>query len=161
MDDWDEDSESSWKVCGLKQVSGIHCYLPGIEIKNHPKSVCNGSFHQNKPCSLLSQILTYRTPYIMCIDAKTARYWKYLPTDTQVDFPPGSTFQPNRKVVATSLSFINTLCSRFERTNGKQQQSLHNTVKGTVWIFFSWRSWSTWTPVPNTKSLWVKKPYHR
>ena len=28
-----------------KQVSGIHFDLPGIEIKNPPKSICYGSFH--------------------------------------------------------------------------------------------------------------------
>ena len=51
----------------------------------------------------------------MYIDAKTARCWKYLPTDTHIRFPLGSTFQPNRTAVATGLSFINTLCTRSER----------------------------------------------
>ena len=50
-----------------------------------------------------------------CIDAKGARCWKNLPTDTHIHFPPGSTFQPNRNAVATGLSFINTLCTRSER----------------------------------------------
>ena len=50
----------------------------------------------------------------MCIDAKSARCWKYSPTDSHIHFPPGSTFQPNRTAVATSLSFINTLCTRSE-----------------------------------------------
>ena len=50
----------------------------------------------------------------MYIDAKSARSWKYLPTDTQIHFPPGSNFQPNRNAVATGLSFINTLCTRSE-----------------------------------------------
>ena len=59
-----------------KQVSGIHFDLPGIEIKNPPKSICNGSFHQKKSYPHLSQILTIRTPYTMCIDAKSARCWK-------------------------------------------------------------------------------------
>ena len=31
-----------------KQVSGIHFDLPGIEINNPPKPVCQRSFHQNK-----------------------------------------------------------------------------------------------------------------
>ena len=56
-----------------KQVSGIHFDLPGIEIKNPPKSICYGSFHQNKSYPHLSQILTIRTPYTMFIDAKSAR----------------------------------------------------------------------------------------
>ena len=51
----------------------------------------------------------------MCIDAKSARCWKYSPADTDTHFPAGSTFQPNRKAVAIFLSFINTLCNRFER----------------------------------------------
>ena len=49
-----------------KQISGIHFDLPGIEIKNPPKSICHGSFHQNKSYPHLSQILTIRTP-IRCI----------------------------------------------------------------------------------------------
>ena len=51
----------------------------------------------------------------MCIDAKSAHCWKYTSTDTGIHFPPGSTFQPNRKAVATGLSFMNTLCTRSER----------------------------------------------
>ena len=98
-----------------KQVSGVHFDLPGIEIKNPPKSICYGSFHQNKSYPHLSQILTIRTPYTMCIDAKSARCWKYSPTDSHIHFPPGSTFQPNRAAVATGLSFIDTLCTRSER----------------------------------------------
>ena len=98
-----------------KQVSGIHSDLPGIEIKNPPKSTCYGGFHQNKCCPHLSQFFTIRTPYTMCIDAKSARCWKYSPTDTHIHFPPGSTSQPNRNPVATGLSFINTLCTRCER----------------------------------------------
>ena len=50
----------------------------------------------------------------MFIDAKSDRCWKYSPTDTQIHFPPGSTFQTNRTAVATGLSFINTLCTRSE-----------------------------------------------
>ena len=71
-----------------KQVSGIHFDLPGIEIKNPPKSICFGSFHQNKSYPHLSQILTIRTPYTMYIDAKSARCWKYSPIDTHIHFPP-------------------------------------------------------------------------
>ena len=97
-----------------KHVSGIHFDLPGIEIKNPPKSICYGSFHQNKSYPHLSQILTIRIPYRMYIDAKSARCWKYSPTDTHIHFPPGSTFQPNRTAVATGLFFINTLCTRSE-----------------------------------------------
>ena len=53
-----------------KQVSGIHFHLPGVETKNPPKSICYGSFHQNKWYPHLSQIVTIRTPYTMYIDAK-------------------------------------------------------------------------------------------
>ena len=56
-----------------KQVSGICFDLPGIEIKNPPKSICYGNFHQNQSCTHLLQILTIKTPYTMCIDAKSAR----------------------------------------------------------------------------------------
>ena len=37
-----------------KKVSGIHSDLPVIEIKNPPKSICYGSFHQNKSYPNLS-----------------------------------------------------------------------------------------------------------
>ena len=97
-----------------KQVSGILFDLPWIEIKNLSKSICYGSFHRNNSYPHLSQFLTIRTPYTMYVDAKSARCWKYSPTDTQILFPPGSTFQPNRTAVATGLSFINTLCTRYE-----------------------------------------------
>ena len=62
-----------------KQVSGIHFDLPGIEIKNPPKSICYGSFHQNKSYPHLSQISTIRTPYTMYIDAKVPVAGKIRP----------------------------------------------------------------------------------
>ena len=61
-------------------------------------------------------MLTIRTPYTMCIDAKSASCWKCSPADTHTHFPPGSTFQTNRNTVATGLSFINTRCTRSERS---------------------------------------------
>ena len=48
----------------------------------------------------------------MSIDAKSARWWKFLPTDCHIHFAAGSAFQPNRTAVTTGLSFINTLCTR-------------------------------------------------
>ena len=78
-----------------KQVSGMHFDLPGIEIKNPPRLICYGSFRQNKSFPHLSQFLNIRAPYTMCIDAKSARCWKFSPTDSHIHFPPGSTFQMN------------------------------------------------------------------
>ena len=52
----------------------------------------------------------------MCIEAKSDRCWEYSPADTHTLFPPGSTFQPNRNVVFAGLSFINTFCTRSERS---------------------------------------------
>ena len=98
-----------------KQVSGIHFDWPGVELKNPPNSLCYGCFHQNKLYPHLSQILTIRLPCTMYIDAKSARCWKYSPEDSQIHFPPGSTFQPNRQAVSTGLSFINTLCIQSEK----------------------------------------------
>ena len=72
-----------------------HFDLPEIEIKNPPKSICNGSFHQNCSYPHLSQISTIRTFYTMCIGAKSSRGWKLSPADTHTHFPPGSIFQPN------------------------------------------------------------------
>ena len=69
----------------------------------------------------------------MCIEAKSARGWKYLPAHIHTHFPPGSSFQPNGNAVATGLSFINTLCTRSERNlpilrenNKKYQITLPN-----------------------------------
>ena len=98
-----------------KKVSGIRFDLPGIEMENPPKSICWDSFYQNKSYPHLSQILTIRIPYTMCIDAKSARCWKRSPTDTHIQFSFSSNFPPNRTALGTSLSFINTLCTRFER----------------------------------------------
>ena len=99
-----------------KQVSGIHSDLPVMELKNPPHSLCYGSFHQNKPYPNLSQILTIRLPYTMYIDAKSVRCCKYTPKDSRIHFPRGSTFQPNRQAVSTGLSFVNTLCTRSEKS---------------------------------------------
>ena len=48
-----------------KQVSGNHFDLPGIEIKNTPKSICCGGFHQNKFYPHLLESLTIRTPCLL------------------------------------------------------------------------------------------------
>ena len=98
-----------------KQVSGIHFDSPGIELKISPNSLCCDCFHQNKLYPHLSQIVTIRLPYTMYIDAKSARCWKVSAEDSQIHFPPGSTFQSNRQIVSTGLSFINTLCTRSEK----------------------------------------------
>ena len=111
-----------------KQVSGTHFDLPGIDLKNPPNSLCYGCFHQNKLYPHLSQRLTIQLPYTMYIDAKSARCWKFSPEDSQIHFPLGSTFQPNRQAVSTGLSFINTLCTRSKKylpipmENHKNQQ---------------------------------------
>ena len=97
-----------------KQVSGIHFDLPGIALKEPPNTVCYGSLHRNKAYPFISRILTIRTPHAMHIDAKSARCWKYSPEDPHARFPLGSAFQPNRKAVATGLSFVNVLCTQSE-----------------------------------------------
>ena len=50
----------------------------------------------------------------MHIEAKSARCWKYSPEDPHAHFPPGSTFHPNCKAVATGLSFVHVLCTQSE-----------------------------------------------
>ena len=52
----------------------------------------------------------------MYIEAKSARYLRFSPEDSLLHFPPGSTFQLNRQVVSTGLSFINTLCTQSEKS---------------------------------------------
>ena len=104
-----------------KQVSGIQFGLPGMEIKNPPKSICYSSFHQNKSFSHLLQILTIRTPHTMCIDAKSSRYWKYSPIDTHIHFPPGSTFQSNRKLKFSTNFYRSTMELKIRFFNNKIQ----------------------------------------
>ena len=86
-----------------QKISGNHFNLPGIEIKNPPKSICYSSFQQNNSYPHLLQILTIRTPYTMCINNKSARCWNYLRIDTHIHFPSGSIFQPNQNAVAIVL----------------------------------------------------------
>ena len=97
-----------------KQVSGFHFDLPGIGIKNPPKSTCYGRFHQYTPYSHSSQIITIKTTYTMHVYAKNDRCWKYLRDNTQTHFPPCSTFRTNQNAVATEFSFIDTRCTPSE-----------------------------------------------
>ena len=68
-----------------EQVSGIPFDLPGIEIKNLAGRFAMATL-TNKSDPHLSPILTTRTPCTICIDAKIARYWNYLPADTHTHF---------------------------------------------------------------------------
>ena len=98
------------------QASGIHFDLPGIELRQPPKTFCCGSLHQNKTFPYVSRNLTVQIPYTMLVDAKSVRCWKYSPEDPKSLFPPGSTFQPNREAVATGLVFVNVICTQPEPT---------------------------------------------
>ena len=89
------------------QASGIHFHLPGIELRQPPKSL-----HQNKVFPYVSRILTVRLPYTKHVDAESARCWKYSPGDPKSLFPPGSTFQPSREALSTGLIFVNIICNR-------------------------------------------------
>ena len=100
------------------QASGIHFDLPGIELRQPPKTFCYGSLHQNKTLPHFSRILTVRLPYTMPmhVDAKSARCWKCSPGDPKSLFSPGSTFQPNREAVSTGPIFVNIICTQPEPT---------------------------------------------
>ena len=98
------------------QASGILFDLPGIELRQPPKTVCYGSLHQNKTFPYVSRILTVRLLHTMHVDAKSARCWKYSLGDPKSLFPPGSTFQPNREAVSTGLIFVNIICTQPEPT---------------------------------------------
>ena len=98
------------------QASGIQFDLPGIELRQPPKTFCYGNLLQNKTFSYVSRILTVQLAYTMHVDAKSARCWKYSPGDPKSLFPPGSTFQPNREVVGTGLVFVNIICTQPEPT---------------------------------------------
>ena len=98
------------------QTSGIHCDLPGIELRQPPKTFCYESVNQNKTFPSVSRILTVRLPHTIYVDAKIVRCWKYLPGDPKSPVPPGSTFQPNRPAVSTGLIFINIICTQPEPT---------------------------------------------
>ena len=98
------------------QASRIHCDIPGIELRQPPKTFCYGNFHQNKSFPYFSRILAVRLLYTMHVVAKSARCWKYLPDDPKSLFPPGSTFQPNREAVSTAPIFVNIIYTQPEPT---------------------------------------------
>ena len=108
------------------QASGIHFNLPGIELRQPPKTFCYGSLHQNKTFPYVSRILTVRLPYAMHVVAKSAIGWKYSPGDPKSLFPPGSPFQPNREAVARGLIFVNIICTQPESTLPKLIKSNKN-----------------------------------
>ena len=98
------------------QASGIHFDLPSIELRQPPNTLCYGSLYQNKIFPYVSRSLMVRLLYTMHVDAKSARCWKYSPGDPKSLFSPGSTFQPNREAVATSLTFVNIISTQPEPT---------------------------------------------
>ena len=90
--------------------------------------------------SLRFRILTVRLPYLMHVEAKGARCWKYSPGDPKSLFPPGSIFQPNREVVSGGLIFVNIICTQPEPTllilieNNKNHQI--TLSKGRIGFWF-------------------------
>ena len=102
--------------CCQNQASGILFDIPGIELRQPPKTFCYGSLHQNKTFPLVSRVLTVRLPYAMYVDDESAKCWKYSPGDQKSLIPPGSTFQPNREAVSTGLIFVDTICTKPEPT---------------------------------------------
>ena len=59
------------------QPSGIHFDLPGIELRQPPKTFCYRSLPQNRTFHYVSRILTVQLTYTMHVNAKNARCWKY------------------------------------------------------------------------------------
>ena len=98
------------------QASEIHFDLPGVELRQPQKTFYYGSHHQKKTFPYVSRILTVRLPYIMHVDAKSARCCKCSPGDPKSLFPPGSSFPPNKEVVSTGLIFVNIICTQPEPT---------------------------------------------
>ena len=98
------------------QASGIHFDLPGIELRQPPKTFRYGSLDQNRTFPYVSRILTVRLPYTMHVDAKSVKCWKYSPGDPKSLFPPGSSFQPNREAVSTGLIVVKIICTQPEQT---------------------------------------------
>ena len=94
------------------QASGTHFELPGIELRQPPKTFCHGNLHQTKTFAYVSRILTVRLPYTKHVDAKSARCWKYSPGDPKSLFLLGSTIQLNKEAVSTGLIFVNIICTQ-------------------------------------------------
>ena len=97
------------------QASAIQFDLPGIELRQRPKTFGYGSLHKNTIFPYVSRILTVRLPYTMHVDAKSARCWKYSSGDTKSLFPPGSTFQPNRKLCPQVLFLLTSYAFNLNR----------------------------------------------
>ena len=80
------------------QASGTHFDLPGIELRQPPKTFCYGSLHQNKTFPYVSRILTVREPYTMLVDAKIARCWKSSPGTQNLASRLDQCFNPTEKL---------------------------------------------------------------
>ena len=105
-----------------KQVSGIHFYLPGIELNEPPNTVCYGTFHHNKSYSFISQFLTVRTPHAMHFEAKGARCWNFSLDDPPSHFPldqllPKSQCCCNRIIICQCA--MHSIRIKTTYTNGK------------------------------------------
>ena len=97
----------------------------------------------------------------MYIDAKSVRCWKFSPHNPESYFPPGTTFQPNRRAVGTGLNFVNVLCTKFEKLlpilleNNKNHQI--TVTKGRIGFASLDVKEEGRTKIPNTKSLRINK----
>ena len=97
-----------------KCISKFHFDIPALELKDTPNTICYGSLCATKPYPYLSLIKVIRKPHQIQIDAKTSRVYKYRSEDEQTSFAPGTTFNPNQKVAASGLDFVNILCTQSE-----------------------------------------------
>ena len=88
------------------QASGIHFDLPGIEVRQRPKTFWYGSLHQNRNFPYVSRIPTVQLLYTMHVESKSARCWKYSLGDPRSLIPPGPIFQPNKETVSTGLFLL-------------------------------------------------------
>ena len=97
------------------QASRNHFNLPGIELRQPPKTFCYWTSPPKQNFSLHFPDSNSPVTYTMHVDAKSTRCWKYPPGDPKSLFPPGSTFQPNREAVSTGLCLLTSYALNLNR----------------------------------------------
>ena len=97
------------------QASGINFDLPGIELRQPPKTFCYGSLHQNKTFPFVSRVLTIRLPYTIHVDAKSARCWKYSSENPKSLFPPNQLFNPTGELCPQILILLTSYALNLNR----------------------------------------------
>ena len=135
MDHRNEDSESSWKGL-LPEASLWNSFWLAWDQKILPSQSVINLFTKTNLIHIYHKFWLSK-PLKRCVLMLSC--WKYCLEDTHTHLAPGSTFHPYRNAVATDLSFINTICTRFELIFPilMEKSNNHQITLPKGWIGFS------------------------